>query len=255
MTDAALIETDLNAYVDNQLDLAARIRVEEALAHHPEVAARIMADIAIRNRLRLAMEVPAGAERIETRQAARRLALGLSEKRIWNSLQRVAAIGILIASGWVANATFGPFGTGTAIASVHPPAFVDQAIQAHQTTRLRASMPSQPVTPVLDADEIRQATAIVLPKPPADWTISDVQIFPSDFGPSVEVSIRTKQDEKLSLFAVRPGFFAVEAVKDVSAGTTEAAYWQIGEVAYVLVSSEPNSRLVKTAEQLTATLY
>lgn len=255
MTDAALIETELNAYVDNQLDLAARIRVERALAQNPEAAARVMADIAIRNNLRLAMDELPGAERIETRQAARKLSLGLSEKRIWNSLQRIAAIGILITTGWVANATFGPFAASTAVASVHPPAFVDQAIQAHQTTLLRAQMPSQPVTTTLDADEIRQATAIVLPKPPADWTVSDVQIFPSDFGPSVEVSIRTARNEKLSLFAVRPGFFAVEAVKDVTADSAEAAYWQIGEVAYVLVSSEPNSRLVKTAEQLTSTLY
>ena len=255
MTDAALIETELNAYVDNQLDLPARIRVEQALGQNPEVAARVMADIAIRNTLRLAMEAGPGAERIETRQAARKLSLGLSEKRIWNSLQRVAAIGILIASGWVANATLGPFAASTAVASVHPPAFVDQAIQAHQTTLLRARMPSQPVTPRLDADDIRQATAIVLPKPPADWTISDVQIFPSDFGPSVEVSIRTQRNEKLSLFAVRPGFFAVDPVKDVTANGTEAAYWQIGEVAYVLVSSDPNSKLVASAEKLTATLY
>lgn len=255
MTDATLTETDLNAYVDGQLDDAARLRVERALGQNPDAAARVMADLAMRSALRQALAVQPGAERIETRNAARRLSLGLSEGRIWSSLQRIAAIGILITTGWVANATFGPFATSTAVASVHPPAFVDQAVQAHRTTLLRASMPSQPVSPTLDADDIRQATAIVLPKPPQDWTVSDVQIFPSDFGPSVELSIRTARQERLSLFAVRPGFFAVEPVKNVTTDGAEAAYWQIGEVAYVLVSSEPNARLTAEAAALSKTLY
>lgn len=256
MTDAGLIpETELDAYVDGQLDASARIRVEQYLGRNPDAAARVMKDIAIRSHLRLAMAEDAGQHRMETREAARRLSSALSEKHLWNTIRRIAAVGLLFATGWIANSSFGPFAATSVVASVHPPAFVEQAIQAHRTTLLREKMPSQPLTSTLDADDIRSATAIVLPRLPKDWSVVDVQIFPSDFGPSVEMSIKTGDDQKLSLFAVRPGFFAVEQVTDVNLANAEAAYWQIGEVAYALVSSEPGTGLADEATMLTKTLY
>lgn len=255
MIDTPILESELDAYIDNQLELAARIRVERYLGKNPEAAARVMADTAIRNNLRLALDMELGPQRIETREAARRLSFGLAQKQIWTNLQRIAAVGLLLATGWIASSYSGPFAATSVVASVHPPAFVDQAIQAHNTTLLRASMPSQSETSKLDVDDIRSATAIVLPKLPDDWTIIDVQIFPSTFGPSVEMSIMTAEAQRLSLFAVRPGFFAVEKVTSVNLATAEAAYWQIGEVAYALVSSEPKTGLADEAALLTKTLY
>jgi anti-sigma factor RsiW len=256
MIDAgSVLENELDAYIDNQLDPIARIRVERYLGKNPEAAARVMTDIAIRSNLKLAMAAETGPQRIETREAARRLSFGLAQKRIWTNIQRIAAVGILITTGWIANSSFGPFAATSVVASVHPPAFVEQAVQAHQTTLLRARMSSQPETSELDANDIRSATAIVLPRLPDGWKVIDVQIFPSNFGPSVEMSIKTADDQRLSLFAVRPGFFAVETVKSVNLAIAEATYWQIGEVAYALVSSEPNTGLANQATRLTNTLY
>ena len=54
MTDP-ITEADLLAFVDGQLDAARRIEVEDYLAHRPETAARVMADLHVRDTLRLAV--------------------------------------------------------------------------------------------------------------------------------------------------------------------------------------------------------
>ena len=53
-----ITEADLLAYVDDQLDPARRIEVEEHLAHDPEAAARVMADLKDRDTLRLIHAAP-----------------------------------------------------------------------------------------------------------------------------------------------------------------------------------------------------
>lgn len=68
-------------------------------------------------------------------------------------------------------------------------------------------MVSQPEVSDFDPAEIRAATAIVMPLLPDGWQIKDVQIYPSRFGPSVEMAVASEDDGMLSLFAVRPGTF------------------------------------------------
>ncbi len=250
-----VLESDFDAYVDNRLTPDARIRVESYLSRHPEDAARVMADLEIRSSLRLAIHEHDAPHRPETREAARRLEASLSMRRTWATIQRIAAVGALVATGWVASSQIGPFNATEVNASVHPPAYVEEAVRAHQTSLVRAGMASQREAPGYDPEEIRAATAIVMPKLPKDWKVSDVQIFPSDFGPSVEMSIAAADGARLSLFAVRPGFFAVETVIDVNLSDAEAAYWQIGEVAYALVSSAPDTKLAAEARALSKTLY
>jgi anti-sigma factor RsiW len=248
----AILDTDLDAYVDNQLDSAGRLRVETWLAKNPDAAARVMADLGVRTTLKLAMTADVVGGRPETREAARRLSSGLANARMWNALQKVAAVGLLVSVGWLAHSSIGPREVN---ASVPPPTFVEQAIRAHQTSLVRAGMPSQSGVQTYDREEIRAATAIVMPQLPKSWKVVDVQVFPSDFGPSVETSIRTDDGMSISLFAVRPGQFAVEAVKDVNLSDSEAAWWQIGEVAYALVSSTPDTGLTDEAELLRNSLY
>lgn len=245
-------DTDLDAYVDGQLDVAGRLRVEKWLARHPEDAARVMADLGLRSTLKLALagEQPAG--RPETREAARHLASGLENAGLWRMMQRIAAVGLLIAAGWGAHASLGPRAVN---ASVHPPGFVEQAIRAHKTAEMRATMPSQTSARAYDREDIRAATAIVMPELPEDWHVTDVQIFPSDYGPSVETAIRLPDGERISLFAVRPGRFAVEPVTDVNLSNAEAAWWQIGDVAYAVVSGTPSIGLADEAAHLRNSLY
>jgi anti-sigma factor RsiW len=254
--DDTMPETELDAYIDDQLDAAARLRVETYLARHPLDAARVMADLGMRTTLKLALTASdATAARPQTREAARRLSAGLENRRVWRGLQRVAAIAILVSAGWYANQSFAPFGSGEVNASVPPPDFVDQAMRAHQAAVLRDAMPSQPAGRSYNREDIRAATAIVMPTLPAEWQALDTQIFPSDYGPSVETRIRKADGEMISLFAVRPGHFAVEAVHDLSLKGGEAAWWQIGEVAYAVVSTNPQAGLQDEAELLKNTLY
>lgn len=248
-------DTDLDAYVDNQLDSAGRLQVETWLARHPDVAARVMADLGTRTMLKLALTSDEAGTRADSREIARRLSSGLYNRSGWNALRRVAAVAVLISAGWLANSSIGPFGAGEVNASVPPPSFIADAVRAHQTALVRESMPSQPQTSKFDREDIRAATAIRLPQLPANWTVSDVQIFPSDFGPSVEMRVETDDKTRLSLFAVRPGYFAVNQVSDVQMSDAEAAWWQIGEVAYALVSSNPETGLADEAETLRNSLY
>jgi anti-sigma factor RsiW len=171
---------------------------------------------------------------------------------LWTALQKVAAVGVLLTAGWFAHSSMGP---GEVNASVPPPSFVGQAVRAHQTSLVRAGMPSQPEVKTYDRDDIRAATGIVMPELPKGWTVIDVQVFPSDFGPSVETSVRTEEGALISLFAVRPGQFAVEPVKDLDFMDAEAAWWQLGEVAYAVISSTPNIGLIDEAELLKNSLY
>ena len=255
MTDP-ILQNDLDAYVDNQLDASGRIRIERHLAADPLAAARVMSDLGIRGSLRLALELEAeGPKRPSTRDAARKLQAGLEQKQVWRNLQKIAAIGILVTAGWFANGLIGPFNATEVNASMHPPTFVEEAVRAHQTTKLREKMPSQPGVTRYDPEDIRSATGIVLPKLPDGWGVADVQIFPSSFGPSVELSIRADDAAPISLFAVRPGFFAVTDVAQLDQVNTTTAYWQIGDVAYSLVSGAPDSRLADEARSLAKTLY
>lgn len=62
---------ELDAYVDDQLDAAARLRVETYLARHPTDAARVMADLGMRTTLKLALSTnEPTAVRPQTREAA-----------------------------------------------------------------------------------------------------------------------------------------------------------------------------------------
>jgi anti-sigma factor RsiW len=120
---------------------------------------------------------------------------------------------------------------------------------------LRASMVSQPEVPDYDPVELRAATGIVMPELPAEWVVRDVQVFPSRFGPSVEMAIATESFGLVSLFAVRPGTFDVVRPTIAGASDTSTAFFQIGEVAYALVASGDGRKLDSAAERLADTLY
>ena len=73
---------------------------------------------------------------------------------------------------------------------------------------------------------------------------------------AVVTRIIVRDGEQLSLFAVRPGDFTVRQVLVETREEINAAYWQIGEVAYALVSDgEKPEVLAETARRLARTLY
>lgn len=252
-----IVQSDLDAYVDGQLSAARRTAVEAYLASRPDAAARVMADLSLRGQLRQALgSAVDGGEARETREAARRLERALRTAHFGQRLQKIAAVGLLVAGGWAAGSALGPFRATEVVASEPPPAHVEEAVRAHETAVLREAMQSQPEGGTYDPEEIRAATAIVLPELPRDWTVVDAQIFPSRFGPSVELAIATPSEGPLSLFAVRPGAFAVKTVATFTIGSTQAASWQIGDVAYALVAARDGKAVLsEEAERLSRTLY
>jgi len=250
-----ITDADLHAYIDDQLGVQRRIEVEAYLSRDPAMAARLMSDLRGHDELRLALADQMVVGHLATYEAARRLARGLSRDVFIGKFRRIAAVIALMAIGWVAHAEFGAWGITESAASAAPPAYVDAATQAHRTALVRASMRSQPGLPDYDREEIRSATAIVVPDLPAGWRVLDVQIFPSTFGPSVEMAVSTEALGTLSLFAVRPGNFTVRPTTTASRNEVTAVYWQIGEVAYALVGAAEGQALAEAAAKLAKTLY
>ena len=254
-------DIDLDAYVDDQIDVTRRIEVEAFLSARPEAAARVMSDLRTRDELRVALASSAslagskGMARPATADAARRLDRGLARGRIFGVLQRAAAVAAFVAAGWLANGIIGPMSVTKVVASPQPPAYLEEAVSAHRTTLVRESMPSQPEAPNYNAGEIRAATAIVMPSLPTDWKVRDVQIYPSRFGPSVEMAVETKDMGLVSLFAIRPGTFDVVKPTIAPSGDISSAYFQIGEVAYAVVGRSEVHDLDRAAETLAKTLY
>jgi anti-sigma factor RsiW len=248
-------DTDLDAYVDDQLDVERRIEIEAFLSTRPEAAARVMSDLRTRDELRLALAGSKGLARPATTEAARRLERGLARGRIFGVLQRAAAVAVLVAAGWLANEIVGPMSVTEVVASTPPPVYVEEAMRAHRTSIVRASMASQPEVPDYDADEIRAATAIVMPTLPKNWQVRDVQVYPSQFGPSVEMAVQTEDLGLVSLFAVRPGTFDVVKPTVAPSGDVSSAFFQIGEVAYALVATGNVRDLDLAAGRLADTLY
>ena len=204
-----IVEADFDAYVDDQLDAGRRIEIARYLSHHPEQAARVMSDLQARDELRLALTGMHSKGSLETSEAARRLERGLMRNRLLGNLQRVAAIAVLVGFGWLAHAGFGPRIISEVVASTPPPAYVSDAVMAHRTSLVRAGMKSQSEVNNYDPAEIRAATAITMPQLLDRWNVKDVQLFPSTFGPSVEMEIGSDDLGQISLFAVRPGTFDV----------------------------------------------
>jgi anti-sigma factor RsiW len=248
-------EADLHAYIDDQLSPERRIAVEDHLARSPELAARIMADLRVRDELRLATGEMTSAVTLKTADAARRLERGLTRDAFFVTVRRVAAAIVLIAIGWLAHVEFLAMGNWAGVASASMPAYVDEAGRAHQTALLRASMPSQPLQPNYDAEEISAAISIRMPTLPANWTVLDVQIFPSSTGPALEMAVDAEGLGTLSLFAVRPGSFDVAPVRTTSGNDVTAVYWQIGDAAYALVGAADGDLLKEAAKKLASPLY
>ncbi|MGV6872864.1 anti-sigma factor family protein [Pseudochelatococcus sp. B33] len=254
----SVVEADLQGYLDGQLPLRRRIVVEAHLAARPELAARVMQDMRLRDELVLALtEIPA-APRPATAQAARRLARALRWRRRSETFRRMAAIGLFLAIGWFAHAQFGALGVSEVAASGLPPAYVEEAIAGFDGREPAARDASGDKT--YDPGRILAETAIVLPALPDDWRVEDVAIAPSAYGPGVRLSIGTPDLGPVSLIALRPGVFDVVPVTVAHKDAFAIAHWQIGDVAYALVAREGGGggdarEIDHAADRLIRTLY
>lgn len=250
MTSDPITEQDLAYYVDGHLSATRRVEVEAHLARHPDQAAQVMDDLRSTHELRLAMADGVVPAQPLTGDRARKLQGALGCRLFLHQLRPALAACFLLAAGAVGGSLL-----AQRPADGEMTGYVEAALQAHSISQIRAVMVSQLEAPEYDRDELLSATAIVMPELPPQWEVTDVQVYPSRFGPSVEMAISAGDLGKASLFAARPGEFTVEAPTIERHGQSTLGHWQVGDIAYVLVSTSEETAVSIAAKTLFETLY
>lgn len=246
-----ITEDELTAYVDGELAIMRRLDVEAHLARHPEVAARVMAELHDRDALREAFAHAPDPVPERIRETARRLDRSLAWGRFTDRLRRAAAIALLVGAGWLAHSDVGVFGIADTQASPVDPALVADAHQAREAARIRARIASQRLAPAYDQAGIEAATGIALPALPEGWQVKDVQVFPSRTGAGIEVAIEAGTLGELSLFAIHRPDPDGKAARVIRSKDGETAYWTDGHSAYLLSGGDP-ARLEQAAALMAA---
>lgn len=173
-------------------------------------------------------------------------------RRVWvkKRLDRVAAVGrraVLIVpaviGGWLLHDLTEP----TPSVAAHT-SFVDEAVASHEILLLRDEMRSQRETPDFEPKEILAVTGIAMPRLPADWQILDVQIFPSDVGPSVQLRVRTQEGMRFTMVATRRVDTPAEGRPLLERRRGERiAFWEERGTAFALVGRQSPARLFAMA--------
>jgi anti-sigma factor RsiW len=236
---------ELEAYLDGELDGERRLAVEDHLARNPAEAAQVMTDMSLRTALQLAQ--PDLVDDPALLRAAARLDDTLARRgaRFWSRARWIPVAATLVAITMV-----GLVRTHEPDAPPRPPTYVADAVESFQTGLLRATMASQVETPLFDAGDVQRYTRIRVPALPAGWRITDVQIFPSDDGPALQIMIRTTSRRTISMFAVRSDAAAPTEPVTVKRGKAAVAYWRTGDIAYALTGIDSPTALGMAARDL-----
>ncbi|HWV13618.1 MAG TPA: FkbM family methyltransferase, partial [Sphingobium sp.] len=155
-------------------------------------------------------------------------------KRRWSATRFARAAAIMLA---IAGGSF-VLGKGVPVERVAAEEyFIQEALQSHEVSEMRAALRRSPPT-VFNAGEVGSSARIALPVLPHGWRVTDVQLFPSDSGPSLQMTIRDKASRPVSLFAVRDDDVAPAKPAVMTRDGKTVAYWQEGELAYALVAQK-----------------
>ncbi|GGE01783.1 hypothetical protein GCM10011529_05190 [Polymorphobacter glacialis] len=160
----------------------------------------------------------------------------------WRRFAAVGAMLAVVATGWA---------VGTRRTPQTDPAleyFVDDALQSHRTAQVRTRF--SPAIARLDADEVGAALRIEVPDLPAGWRVVDVFLFPSDTGPSLQLSISNGKAGPISLFATRADGVAPSRPSVTQRDGMTIAYWQHGSLAYALTGKRPPADLDLLAKDI-----
>ena len=166
--------------------------------------------------------------------------------RNWRHMSRAAGIAALIATGWIARGALGEFPAPAQASN-----FLDEAAASRQAGLLRQAMASQLESVTLNPGEIQGSTGIVLPKLPAEWRITDVQLFPTADSPAIAISLTTARGEHLSFFADRAETPAGEKPMLARRANDVVAYWEAGDMAYALTGQTDARRVMQLAGEMT----
>lgn len=167
------------------------------------------------------------------------------KERFAAKARRMAALVPLLACGWM----LGEVLKSTASEAASEP-FLDRAVASHRTTLLRQDMRSQIEVRAYNPAEISAVTGIAMPELPNGWQVDDAQLYPSTYGPLIQVYLRTPKGEPISLVAMRMDTRAGRTPLLEDRAGERVAYWEEGDSAFALVSQLPASRLLALAAEL-----
>lgn len=234
MHDPDISDIDRVAYVDGQLDERRRLAIENSLSQDPRAAAEMMADLARRTALKLAIGAGTREPSAALEALARTRPAALKTKGVqWHRFAAMAAVlvtGILLGTG--------PDARRVASLMTGSPDYLDDAIQSREASLVRTSMASRPIMPWMEPADIRSAIRIRLPVLPAGWRLVDVQVYPSDEGPSAQLLIDTGANGQVSLFSsLTEGDETFQPVVVDRLGET-MAFWEIQGQSFVLIGDQ-----------------
>jgi anti-sigma factor RsiW len=258
-------EAELNAFVDGQLDPVGCVEVQDFLARHPDLAARVMADLSMRESLRLAIPSPVAPPRPETLAAARRLSSGLRMRRALAPLQRIAAGIAIFALGWTASHGWDRVRefSRQEVAAVQPaaPAGTTAPAMLHVVEAARG-LDGQPAKPAgiidashLDPAKLGAAVQVRLPRIPHGWTVVGTRLVDAEEGTALEVVLDTPEFGRLLLLARHTQDVAIVLPTIAKAEGEPTAYWQLVSDSYALTGNLARKPLEFAALELFQTLY
>lgn len=229
---------ELYAYIDGQLDPERGFAVECRLADNPAQAAWVMGELSRKSALRLLASDTRSAPASLLAQAA------ALDGRHGRAMGRRSIFGVTAGAAAALVATL-------FVVADQPPHYVDTAVNSHRIAMLRARMDSQVETPVFDMREIATHTDIALPRLPAEWRVTDVQLFPTPEGPALLIAIRDNRDgQRLSLFAINADSAAPRRPDAVREGAQSVAYWRREGMSYALTGDAEPVAIDARAERL-----
>ncbi|MCF8707109.1 FkbM family methyltransferase [Rhizorhapis sp. SPR117] len=184
------------------------------------------------------------ARAVHPRHAPRNRAALPTRKANWHRLPQIAAAMMLLAGGWlIGNASF-PSGMEQAEEN-----FVEEALQSHNIAQVQTKLRRSPPA-VVNPVEVGSLTRIALPILPKGWYVINIQVFPSDSGPSLQMNITNGKSTPISLFAVRDDKVAPSRPDVTTRDGNAIAYWQEGDLAYALISKKSPEELDRLAEDI-----
>lgn len=247
MPDPEINDIDRMAYIDGQLDDLRCLHVETVLSEDPPAAAEMMGDLAQRSALRVSLTQasPLPSPQLQA-LAARALAPNAATAPAaprpspWRAARLTA---IAAALGTAALLGFTDDAWRVQYKLPGNPEYLDDAAQSRQASLVRTSMASRPTTPWMKPHDIATAIRIRLPDLPHGWHLTDVQVYPSDEGPSAQLLIDTGDGRQVSLFSSRIRHSTSAAPMVVDRFGETMAFWELEGQSFVLIGDIPRTEL------------
>lgn len=247
MSDTNMItETDLNAYVDGELDLAKRAAVEAYLADNPAESERVAAWRDQTATLR-ALYGHVAEEAVPSRLSPHRLAIE-RRHRMMRSLTAIAAALVLVVlggvSGWV--------GRGLATPNLSEATLVSEAEAAHALYAPEVLHPvevsGQDGAHLTKWLSKRLDRTLAIPDlSSAGFSLVGGRLLPAGTSPAALLMYENRDGSRVTLYIV-PKAGVETAMRFSSGGGLTAVSWQAGTLGCVLVGNLPRETLLGLAK-------